>query len=319
MRDRWVLLLVISGFGVLPFIFLPMEGGGYYVRVLSVILLYCIITTGLSLLMGYAGQISLGHAAFFGLGAYGSGLLAVKLSISPWLALPMAVLGTSLVAAGVGVPVLKLKGHYLAMATLGFGEIIYVFLKELDWLTGDPAGLIGIPPFELFGRSIVSSVSQYYLTWVFLSLILILSVSLIHSRIGRALRAIHGDEIAASALGVNVSRLKLEVFVLSAAYAALAGSLYAHYESFIGYSTFGLMLSIKLVTMVVIGGMFNIWGALLGTAILTALPQFLTVFKEFEMVVYGAILIGVMIFSPKGLVGLLRWGRIDVKGKGAAA
>ncbi|RKY00919.1 branched-chain amino acid ABC transporter permease [Candidatus Poribacteria bacterium] len=318
MRDKQLLLAVIIGSALAPLATLPAESGGYYVRVMNVILLYCIITSGLSLLMGYAGQISLGHAAFFGLGAYGSGLLAVKLSLSPWLAMPIAVLGTALVAAAVGVPVLKLKGHYLAMATLGFGEIIYVFLKELNWLTGDPAGLIGIPPFKLFGRELISSISQYYLTWAFLSAVLLISVSLIRSRIGRALRAIHGDELAAGALGVDVSRLKLQVFVLSAVYGAVAGSLYAHFEGFIGYSTFGLMLSIKLVTMVVIGGMSSIWGALLGTAVLTALPQFLTVFKEFEMAVYGAILIGTMIFSPKGIAGALARRRGVERGKAAA-
>jgi branched-chain amino acid transport system permease protein len=303
--DHRILLWFLLGTGLIPLPLLPLEAGGFYIRVLNVILLYSIITAGLSLLMGYAGQISLGHAAFFGLGAYGSGLLSVRLSISPWLALPMAIVGTAIISYAVGIPVLKLKGHYLAMATLGFGEIIYVVLKELDWLTGDPAGLIGIPPFSLGEFSFISSVSQYYMTWVSFGLVLILSVSLINSRVGRALRAIHGDEMAAEALGVNVSKFKIQVFVLSAAYAALAGSLYAHFEGFIGYTTFNLMLSIRLVTMVVIGGMTNIWGALLGTAILTALPQFLTAFKDYEMVVYGAIMIGVMLFAPKGLIGLI--------------
>ncbi|MCD6506391.1 branched-chain amino acid ABC transporter permease [Candidatus Poribacteria bacterium] len=304
-RDYLIFILILLGTGLIPLPLMPLEAGGFYIRVLTVILLYSIITTGLSLLMGYAGQISLGHAAFFGLGAYCSGLLAVKLPISPWLALPAAVAGTALVSYAVAIPVLKLKGHYLAMATLGFGEIVYVFLKELNWLTGDPAGLIGIPPFSLGGLSLISSESQYYMTWAFFSLVLLLSVSLINSRVGRALRAIHGDELAAEALGVNVSKLKIQAFVLSAAYAALAGSLYAHFEGFIGYTTFNLMLSIKLVTMVVIGGMTNIWGALLGTAILTALPQFLTAFKDYEMVVYGAIMILVMLFAPRGLIGLI--------------
>jgi len=278
----------------------------YDLTLINIIGIHAILVVGLNLLLGYAGQISLGHAAFFGLGAYTSGILTATYGLNPWLALPVGLLVAGAAAFLIGVPALKLKGYYLAMATLGFGIIVYITLKQAQGLTGGPSGLSGIPPLSLAGFALDTPARLYLLIWSLLGVILLLSANLVDSRLGRALRALHDSEVAAQSLGVDIARAKLLIFVWSALYAALAGSLYAHTLNFIAPDSFGFMFSIKLVTMVVVGGMASIWGSLLGAAVLTALPQFLTVFHDYEIIIFGGILMVVMIFLPRGLVrGLL--------------
>lgn len=278
----------------------------YYLTLLNFIGIHTILVVGLNLLMGYAGQISLGHAAFFGLGAYTSGILTVTYGLNPWLALLAGLLISGVAAFLIGVPALKLRGYYLAMATLGFGVIVYIVFTELQTWTGGPSGLAGIPPLTLAGFSFDTPFKLYLLIWLTVFLILALSASLVDSRMGRALRALHDSEAAAESLGVNTQRLKLQIFVWSALYASLAGSLYAHTMNFVAPSSFDIMFSIKLVTMVVVGGMASIWGSLLGAGVLTVLPELLVFFHDFEVVIFGAILMVVMIFLPRGLVrGLL--------------
>jgi branched-chain amino acid transport system permease protein len=188
------------------------------------------------------------------------------------------------------------------MATLGFGIIVYIFLNEAQALTGGPSGLAGIPALSVFGVKLDTPKRLYLLIWPVLGGILALSANLVDSRTGRALKALHDGEAAAQSLGVNTSRLKLKIFVWSALYASLAGSFYAHTLNFIAPSSFGFMFSIKLVTMVVLGGMASIWGSLLGAAVLTVLPEILTMFHDYESIIFGAILMVVMIFLPRGLV-----------------
>jgi branched-chain amino acid transport system permease protein len=276
--------------------------GSYYFTLLIIIGLNVIVVLGLNLLMGYAGQISLGHAAFYGLGAYTSGILTTTLKADPLLALLAGLALSALVAVVVGIPALKLKGYYLAMATLGFGIIVGIVFQQMDWLTGGPSGLMGIPSFRLAGVQFDTPRSNFLLVWFTVGLILLLSLNIVDSRLGRALRAIHDSETAALAMGIDSQRLKLLIFVVSALYASLAGSLLAHTINFIAPSSFGFMFSIKLVTMVVVGGMASIWGSLLGAATLTILPEFLAFFQEFEVVIFGAILMVVMIFLPRGLL-----------------
>ncbi len=274
----------------------------YYLNVLIIIGINSIIVMGLDLLMGYTGQISLGHAAFYGIGAYISGVLSAKWGVPPLMGLLLALVGVSIIAFTVGNPTLRLHGHYLAMATLGFGIIVFIFFQELDFLTGGPSGLVGIEAMTLFGITFDSDRSYYYLVSIVMLIILLLSINLVNSRVGRALRAIHGSEIAANVLGVKISRYKNGIFVISALYAAVAGWLYAHYITFISPSSFGFMFSIKLVTMVVIGSLGSLWGAIFGAALLTSLPEFLTVVEDYETVAFGIILMSVMIFMPRGLL-----------------
>ena len=274
----------------------------YYFTLLNIIGIHALLVVGLNLLLGYAGQISLGHAAFFGLGAYTSGILTATYGLNPWLALPTGLAVAGVAALLVGVPALKLRGYYLAMATLGFGIIVYIVFNQTQALTGGPSGLSGIPSLSVAGISLNSPDRLFLLIWPVLGVILLMSANLVDSRLGRALRALHDSEPAAQSLGVNTSRAKLLIFVWSALYAALAGSLYAHTLNFIAPSSFGFMFSIKLVTMVVVGGMASIWGSLLGAAVLTVLPELLTVFHDYEVIIFGAILMVVTIFLPRGLV-----------------
>jgi branched-chain amino acid transport system permease protein len=274
----------------------------YYLTLINFIGIHTLLVVGLNLLMGYAGQISLGHAAFFGLGAYTSGILTAHYGVNPWLAMLAGLVVCGGTAFLIGIPALKLRGYYLAMATLGFGIIVYIFFNQAQELTGGPSGLAGIPALSIFGFQLDTPKRLYLLIWPVLGGILALSANLVDSRTGRALKALHDGEAAAQSLGVNTSRLKLKIFVWSALYASLAGSFYAHTLNFIAPSSFGFMFSIKLVTMVVLGGMASIWGSLLGAAVLTVLPEILTMFHDYESIIFGAILMVVMIFLPRGLV-----------------
>ena len=291
-----------AAFAVL-LLFLPLViTNKYYLNVLIIIGINSITVLGLDLLMGYTGQISLGHAAFYGLGAYVSGILSARWNWPPIAGLIVALAGVAIIAFAVGNPTLKLHGHYLAMATLGFGIIVFILFQELTFLTGGPSGLIGIKPMTLFGVTFNTDKSYYNLVCVVLLATLLLSINIVNSRVGRALRAIHGSEVASNVLGVKISRYKVGIFVISALYAATAGWLYAHYIKFLSPSSFGFVFSIKLVTMVVIGSLGSLWGALFGAALLTSLPEFLAVMEKYETVTFGLILMSVMIFMPKGLL-----------------
>ncbi len=275
----------------------------YWINVFVFVGLHALIAIGLSLLMGYAGQISLGHGGYFGLGAYISGLLSTLLHWNPWLAVASAMALTALAAVLIGIPSLRLRGHYLAMATLAFGEIVVItFNAEVD-LTGGPSGFGQIPRLSLFGFLLKDDLVFYYFVWILVIATLAGSLNLIHSRVGRALRSIHGGETAANAMGINTAAYKVQVFVLSAVLASLAGSLYAHYVTFVSPTICEIKFSVILVVMVAVGGMSSVWGALLGAAVLTILPEFLTVFEDMDILVYGLILMLIMIFAPGGLYG----------------
>ncbi|MBW1869464.1 MAG: branched-chain amino acid ABC transporter permease [Deltaproteobacteria bacterium] len=278
---------------------------GHYPDLMVFAGIYCLITIGLSLLMGYAGQISLCQAAFYGIGAYASGILTTRYGMNPWLCMLIGMGISALIALLVGAPSLKLKGHYLAMATLAFGIIVFIiFNEEVEW-TGGPDGMRGIPGLSLFGFQFDSVNKYYYLVWAFVFAAFIFTINIIQSRSGRALRAIHSSETAASAMGVNISRFKIIVFIYGAVLASLAGSLYAHYINFINPSTFDLFVSIKLLIMIALGGMHQIWGAIIGAFLITFLSyEWLHFFGEFEVIVYGGILLLVTIFLPDGLAGI---------------
>jgi branched-chain amino acid transport system permease protein len=202
----------------------------------------------------------------------------------------------------IGFPVLKLKGHYLAMATLGLGIIIYITFNEAVDLTGGPSGLSGIPNLSLGPLIFDNDLKNYYLIWSFTLATMLLSINLAHSRIGRALRAIHDSEVAARVMGVNARLLKVQIFALSAAISAIAGSLYAHTMTFVSPASFGFNFSIELVTMVIIGGLGSIYGSFLGAALLTLLPELLRAFQDYDIVIYGLLLIVMTMFMPGGLV-----------------
>jgi branched-chain amino acid transport system permease protein len=291
-------------------------GDRYLTRIFTLVGINLIMVTGLSLLFGYAGQISLGHAAFFGMGAYTSGFLT-KAGV-PWLLALVA--GVTVAAVGgllLALPSLRLKGHYLAMATLGFGEIVLFFFSEAEPITGGSDGLREIPPATIGSFSFTTPTAKYLLIWGVAALVLLLAANLVRRRPGRALRAIHGSELGAQACGVDTVRLKRQVFVLSAALAGLAGVLYAHYIGFVSPYTYGQNLTLILKTMVALGGMGSLAGAVTGSLLLTLLPyadaiipglsrDAIAFLQDWETDIHGLVLILVMLFMPRGLAGLAR-------------
>jgi branched-chain amino acid transport system permease protein len=294
------MLVLAAVIAVLP-LFLP---NAFYYEVAIQAGINAIVCVGLNLLIGYAGQISLGHAGFFGLGAYASAILTTSYGWPPLVALLAAALGVALLAFAIARPIMKLRGHYLAMGTLGFGIIIFIMLTQEVDLTGGPDGM-PVAGFSMFGWEPADEATWYWIVGGLLLLAVWLSLNLIESPVGRALRAVHGSEVAAQTVGIDVARLKAYVFVVSAVFASVAGSIYAHYAAFLTPGEAGFVHSIELVTMVVLGGLASIFGAVVGAAILTTLPQLLTFLHDYEMLAFGAILMGVMIFMRRGLVPTL--------------
>jgi branched-chain amino acid transport system permease protein len=299
-RHRTGLLVwaLAAGLALLPLVM----RNPYTLGILNLIALYTIVVLGLNLFIGYAGQISLGHAGFFGLGAYGSAILTTTWGLSPWAAMILTAGGLLAVALVIGVPTLRLHGHYLAMATLGFNYIVHLVLVQWDSVTGGPAGLSGIPSLWVLGWPVNSDLKFHYLVWTFVLVGLTLCLNLVRSGVGRGLAALAEDEEAAATLGVDVKRAKIRVFVLSAVFASVAGSLYAHYFGYINPDAFSIFHSLDLVIMVVVGGMGSIWGTLFGAAFITVLPHFLGVFESYVDVIHGLILVVILLFLPQGFV-----------------
>lgn len=308
-RDTAGLLALIVAIMATPLVI----GNDYYLGVLIFTAFNCLTCIGLCLLMGYAGQISIGHGAFVAIGAYAAGIFTTTLGWSPWTAMLVGILIVAVVAALVGVPTLRLKGHYLAMATLGFASIIHILAVATVDITGGPSGLIDIPRISILGFPLDSDRQYFYFSWALVIIGLYVAFNLINSRVGRGLRALHGSEDAASSLGVNITAYKIQIFVLSAVYAAISGSLYAYYVNYIDPGPFGVMHSVLLVTMVAVGGMHKIWGAFTGAVLLSLLPEFLSFATDYlqvlgiayqpdyDVLVYGAILLFIMLFLPEGV------------------
>ncbi len=274
---------------------------GFHFEIAILIGINAIVCVGLNLLIGYTGQISLGHAAFFALGGYFSAILTDRFDWSPLGALITGAVVIGLLSFVFARPILRLKGHYLAMATLGMGIIISIVLNQETELTGGPDGM-SVPDFTLLGWSPSGSMTWYFIVALLLFITVWMALNLVNSPAGRALRAIHTSELAASTLGIDVMRTKVVIFVFSAVIASLAGSVFAHYSGFLSPAEGEFIHSIELVTMVVLGGLASVYGSLIGAAILTILPQLLADFHDYEMIAFGAIMMGVMIFMRKGLV-----------------
>jgi branched-chain amino acid transport system permease protein len=294
----------VGGMGVLALVlviapqFFP---NTYFFDVASNAIFNAIVCVGLNLLIGYAGQISLGHAGFFALGAYGSALFTGRAGLPSLVALIISAAIVGCIAFIVSRPILRLRGHYLAMATLGIGIIIYIVLKTETRITGGSDGL-SVAAFSIAGWTISGDRAWYWIGAATLFLAVWLALNLIDSPVGRALRALHSSEVGAEVVGVDTTRYKVMVFVLSAIFASVVGSLFAHKTGFITPDISSFFHSIELVTMVVLGGMASTFGAVIGALILTSLPQLLAAFDDYETVVLGAIMMGTMIFMPKGLL-----------------
>ncbi len=305
-RERAGLVVALGLLGVLPSVI----ASAYLITLLNIIGLYAIVTLGL-ILLGSSGQVSLGQAAFYGLGAYGSALMSRDLGWSPWATIPLAILFVAGTAYVVGLPTLRLAEYFFVLATIGVGIIVNALMVQLVPITGGASGLRDIPALVVPGVHLAADRQFYYLIWIMVLATVLLARNITSHRTGRALRAILGSEVGAAALGVDVSRYKMQVFVLSAAYAALAGALYAHYLRFISPSPFSLYASLFFLIMAVVGGLTNIWGGLLGAGAVTILDQviraeipriFPRVGGEYQTAIYGILLVVIMIFFPKGIV-----------------
>ena len=300
-RFWWLLALLFIAF------YPPTLGGmsPYRCGILIFAGIYVILAVSLDLLMGYAGQISVGHAAFFAIGAYVSGILTARYGVSPLPAMIAGILLSAGVAWAMGRPVLALKEYYLAMATLALNEIVVTLITGMQGLTGGASGLRDIPAFNLFGFSFENHVRYYYLVWSVVVFVVLTSLALVRSSFGRTLIAIQSDETAAGSFGIDCPAYKVRVYVLSAAFASLAGSLFAHYMSFIAPDDFGVLTSINILVMLFLGGTGTIFGPVLGAVFLKLLPEVTYQFQDYEMLFNGVILIVVLLFLPRGLYGVV--------------
>lgn len=300
-------LLVIALVIAIAPLFFPST---FYYRMGTAIFIAALAAVGLNILMGLAGQVSLGHAGFYGLGAYAVAVGPASFGLPGWAAILIGIALSALIAFLVGRPILKLRGHYLAVATLGFGILISMVLTNEGTWTGGPDGM-SVKRLVLFGYVLKDRAAWYWASALVLILGALLALNLIDSPTGRALRALHDSEVAAAVNGIDVARYKLAAFVISACYASLAGSLAALSDAFITPASAGFLKSIELVTMVVLGGMGSVVGSIIGAAFLETLPQLLARMQEVEHVLLGLIIMAVMIFMRDGLYPTLarRFGR----------
>ena len=302
------LYIVVAILILIPFV----APNNFYLDLAIRMAINAVIVLGLNLLIGFAGQISLGHAGFLGIGAYASAILPTHFGWHPLPAMAAGAAVAAAVAALVARPIFKLKGNYLAMATLGLGIIISIAIRNETNYTGGPDGM-SVPALGLLGFELTTDKQWYWVAALLLVVSLWASLNMIDSPFGRALRALHGSEVASQVVGVDIVRYKVAIFVMSAAFASIMGSVTAHYVGFVTPTFADFFHSIELVTMVVVGGMASIYGSIVGAVLLTALPQALATFEGWETVVFGAILMLCMIFLPKGLVPTLaaRFGKED--------
>jgi branched-chain amino acid transport system permease protein len=303
-RARLVLGAVLAAAVLLP----VAVRSPYVLHVAVLAGIYVVLTLSLNLITGFCGQFSLGHAGFYGIGAYTAALLAVHLG-SPFLGnLAVAAVVAGIAGFLIGLPTLRLGGIYLAMATLGFGEIIHLVLLNWLSLTRGPLGIPAIPGPSLLGWDLDTPVRQYYLALALVLLVTVIVSRLVDSRFGEAIQAIRDDEVAAEALGVPTTRLKVVTFAVSAALAGVAGAFFAHYATFVSPGSFTLVESILVLSLLVFGGLGSVEGSIAGAVILTVAPEVFRFLAAYRMVIYGALLLGLILFRPQGLLGGIHLG-----------
>lgn len=286
----------------------------YLLHILVITGIYIILTLSLNLVVGYTGLASLGHAAFSCVGAYASSLLALRYGVSPWIGLPVGACVAAILGIAIGAPFFRLKGDYLALATFGLGVIVYSIAKNWVAVTRGPMGLPGIPAFSVAGIQLAGVWQYLMLVTIFVLITYFVMRRIVKSPFGRILRSIREDEVAALAMGKNVNKYKMIVFVVGAFFAGIAGSLYAHYITFIDPSSFTVMESITILLMVVFGGMGSLGGSFVGAAVLVIFPEMLrflgmpsSVAAPLRQMIYGLLLIVLMLKRPQGILGTYRW------------
>jgi branched-chain amino acid transport system permease protein len=304
MKKKIILIAILLIILIYPWVI----QNGYFIHLAMVIGLAIIYGLGFNLLYGYCGQISFGHGAFYAMGAYCSVLLQTRLGISFWISAPLAVFFSGMIGFLLGLPILRLRHHYLGMATLGFGIVIEAVIVQWRELTCGPVGIMDIPVPHFFGIPL-QGVSYYYLVAIFTLLAFFMSKNIIQSRFGRAFMAIRDNEDAAPSLGINPIFYKSLALGISGLYAGLAGVLYAYLNMFIGPECFGLKLSIDVVMISVVGGLGTTIGPIIGGVIVSLLPEFLYQFVDYHLTIYAFILLMFLLFMPKGIAGMLEGGK----------
>ncbi|OYX15422.1 MAG: branched-chain amino acid ABC transporter permease [Rhizobiales bacterium 32-66-8] len=302
LKARFSTLLLLA---VLMAVVPLLAPSAFYLRLAALVWIFALAALGLTILMGYAGQVSLGHAGFLGIGAYAVAVGPARLGLDPLLSLFLGAALAGLIAWGVGRPILRLKGYYLAIATLGFGVIVALVLHSESAITGGPDG-ISVARVQLFGWRVSGASTWYWITAGALMIGAFIALNIEASPTGRALRALHDSEVAAAGTGVDVAAKKLAAFIIGAIYAAFAGGLLALMNAFITPEAASFMHSVELVAMVIIGGLGSVLGAVVGAAFLVVLPQALTGLQEYEQAVLGLLIMVFMIFLPAGIVPTIR-------------
>ncbi|MCC2664619.1 MAG: transporter ATP-binding protein [Geminicoccaceae bacterium] len=300
--------LAFAGLGAVALLAPLAVPNDYVMGVIARICLYALLALGLNIVVGFAGLLDIGYVAFFGIGSYVYAFLSSPhfgLHLPFLLTLPIVVAATAVSGVIIGAPTLRVRGDYLAMVTLGFGEIVYLLLVNLDRplnITGGPSGIIGVDPPALAGLAPGSNVEYYFLFLVFLAFAVLMSVRLRDSRIGWAWRAIREDEVAAQAMGINVFVAKLQAFAIGAAFAGVAGCLLASWQRSVFPANFMFTESINILAMVILGGMGNLFGVILGAALIVALPELFREFEQYRLLAFGFMLMALMVFRPQGLL-----------------
>lgn len=276
----------------------------YVLTLLNFVCMYMISVSGLDILFGYSGQISLGHAAFYATGAYTSALLTTKLHVPVWIALLAAMLVSLILGIIVAFPASKLIHHFLALLTISVGQLVHIILSRAEF-TNRMVGVSKIPDVTIFGFALDSNFRFLCFMVAMVALFLLMKQRIVKSRVGRAFLAIRENPVAADGLGLNVQKYKIIAFAVSAVYTGFAGAMYAHFVGFISPETFTLTQSVMFMTMLLFGGMGNFWGPLIGATVITLMNESLQTLGSYRMLVYGAFILIVLLFLPQGIAGII--------------
>jgi len=300
---KWILIGAVA---CLLLAFPAFAKSSYQVHIVNNIGIWLLLSLGLNIAMGYGGQFNLALGALWGVGAYTAALLQTRLGVPFWINLPLGIIAAATMAALVGLPSFKVRSHYLAIVTIGLGEVINLFLVNQDELTGGALGINRIKPPSLFGFPIDTNERFYYLILIMVILGYLIGRQIVGHRIGRAFRALRDDFQAARAMGVNTGFYQILAFAISGAYAGAAGVLFAHWNSYISPDIFEFKSALIVLTMIMIGGMGSLPGSVVGTVLLLMLNEYLRVFERWQLVGYGVAIIVVVLFLPGGVVELVR-------------
>jgi len=304
-KNKWTLLLLIAATALM----LVLAQKTYYALIIALFGIYAIVATSLDVLFGYTGQISLGHAGLFAIGAYSSALLTIKLGVPSLLSLVLGSAITALIGALIAIPASKLVKHFLSLLMIAFGQIIYLIINSWTEVTGGSLGIMNIPYLNVFGFEVNSNLKGAIVIWVILAIVLLVKHRIIRSRVGNAFIAIRENTVAARGLGIDVQKYKVLAFAVSAAMTGLAGGLYAFLRGFISPETFNGTQSVLFMTMLLFGGITTLAGPVIGAIVLLLFKEVFQTFSTYQGLIYALFMLLVLFFFPNGIIGLFKSGK----------